>query len=182
MKPASGALTSHVTETGCATATGLAEGTESAAVTTVMKGTSASTASTATSTKFGMTPSLCAQVRFNTHTQNTSVQRAASVVTRRSSSRVKKQRFLTSSLTECHSSCKTCTGATNQECDECKDGWEEDDQEACVGKRSSGEFPRSVVFKCILFADDAHLFCCDNNSKQLLDTVEKEFKFLENYH
>lgn len=36
---------------------------------------------------------------------------------------------------ECHSSCKTCTGATSQDCDECKDGWEEDDQEACVGKK-----------------------------------------------
>lgn len=35
--------------------------------------------------------------------------------------------------TECHTSCKTCTGgATNQDCDECKDGWEEDEQEACV--------------------------------------------------
>uniref|UniRef100_A0A8C5HZU2 EGF-like domain-containing protein n=1 Tax=Gouania willdenowi TaxID=441366 RepID=A0A8C5HZU2_GOUWI len=34
--------------------------------------------------------------------------------------------------TECHTSCKTCNGATNQDCDECKDGWEEDDQEACV--------------------------------------------------
>uniref|UniRef100_A0A8C6KDC1 Cysteine rich with EGF like domains 2 n=1 Tax=Nothobranchius furzeri TaxID=105023 RepID=A0A8C6KDC1_NOTFU len=34
--------------------------------------------------------------------------------------------------TECHLSCKTCTGATNQECDECKEGWEEDEQEACV--------------------------------------------------
>ncbi|XP_038595018.1 cysteine-rich with EGF-like domain protein 2 [Micropterus salmoides] len=34
--------------------------------------------------------------------------------------------------TECHSSCKTCTGATNQDCDECKEGWEEDDQEACI--------------------------------------------------
>nr|XP_061814931.1 cysteine-rich with EGF-like domain protein 2 [Nerophis lumbriciformis] len=34
--------------------------------------------------------------------------------------------------TECHSSCKTCSGATNQDCDHCKDGWEEDEQEACV--------------------------------------------------
>ncbi|XP_074554916.1 cysteine-rich with EGF-like domain protein 2 [Halichoeres trimaculatus] len=34
--------------------------------------------------------------------------------------------------TECHTSCKTCTGATSQDCDECKEGWEEDDQEACV--------------------------------------------------
>ncbi|XP_034019397.1 cysteine-rich with EGF-like domain protein 2 isoform X2 [Thalassophryne amazonica] len=34
--------------------------------------------------------------------------------------------------TECHVSCKTCNGATNQDCDECKEGWEEDDQEACV--------------------------------------------------
>ncbi|KAM9704832.1 cysteine-rich with EGF-like domain protein 2 [Menidia menidia] len=34
--------------------------------------------------------------------------------------------------TECHSSCKTCSGGTNQDCDECKEGWREDDQEACV--------------------------------------------------
>lgn len=42
--------------------------------------------------------------------------------------------------TECHTSCKTCTGATNQDCDECKDGWEEDDQETCVGKRTSNKY------------------------------------------
>ena len=46
-----GALTDPVMETGCAMATGLAEGTESAAVTTVTKGSPARTASTATSTK-----------------------------------------------------------------------------------------------------------------------------------
>lgn len=34
--------------------------------------------------------------------------------------------------TACHTSCKTCTGATNQDCDECNGGWEEDDQEACI--------------------------------------------------
>lgn len=34
--------------------------------------------------------------------------------------------------TECHASCKTCHGATNQKCDECKTGWEDDDQEVCV--------------------------------------------------
>uniref|UniRef100_A0A8D3BL32 Cysteine-rich with EGF-like domains 2 n=1 Tax=Scophthalmus maximus TaxID=52904 RepID=A0A8D3BL32_SCOMX len=34
--------------------------------------------------------------------------------------------------TECHASCKTCTGATSQDCDECKEGWEDDDQEACI--------------------------------------------------
>ncbi|KAJ0047461.1 hypothetical protein NL108_000856, partial [Boleophthalmus pectinirostris] len=34
--------------------------------------------------------------------------------------------------TECHLSCKTCNGPTHQDCDECKDGWEEDDNEACV--------------------------------------------------
>ncbi|CAL1568643.1 unnamed protein product [Knipowitschia caucasica] len=33
---------------------------------------------------------------------------------------------------ECHSSCKTCNGPSHQDCDECKDGWEEDDNEACV--------------------------------------------------
>lgn len=33
---------------------------------------------------------------------------------------------------ECHTSCKTCSGATNQDCDECKEGWEEDDQETCI--------------------------------------------------
>ncbi|XP_068163310.1 cysteine-rich with EGF-like domain protein 2 [Antennarius striatus] len=34
--------------------------------------------------------------------------------------------------TECHTSCNTCSGATNQECDSCKEGWEKDEQEACV--------------------------------------------------
>nr|XP_040031112.1 cysteine-rich with EGF-like domain protein 2 isoform X2 [Gasterosteus aculeatus aculeatus] len=36
--------------------------------------------------------------------------------------------------TECDSSCKTCTGATNRDCDECKDGWQDDDDDeaACV--------------------------------------------------
>ncbi|MEQ2236852.1 Cysteine-rich with EGF-like domain protein 2-A [Ilyodon furcidens] len=38
---------------------------------------------------------------------------------------------------ECHSSCKTCTGATNQDCDECKEGWEKDNQKACVGRRNT---------------------------------------------
>lgn len=33
---------------------------------------------------------------------------------------------------ECHTSCKTCSGGTNKDCDECKTGWEEDDQDACV--------------------------------------------------
>ncbi|XP_053719170.1 cysteine-rich with EGF-like domain protein 2 [Synchiropus splendidus] len=33
---------------------------------------------------------------------------------------------------ECHESCITCNGATHQDCDECKAGWQEDDQEACV--------------------------------------------------
>ncbi|KAK7896157.1 hypothetical protein WMY93_021482 [Mugilogobius chulae] len=35
-------------------------------------------------------------------------------------------------MTECHLSCKTCNGPTHQDCDECKDGWEEDDNEACI--------------------------------------------------
>ncbi len=50
-KPAWGALTDLVTETECVMATGLAEGTGSAAVRTVIKGSSAWTASTATSAK-----------------------------------------------------------------------------------------------------------------------------------
>lgn len=49
-------------ETGCAMATALGEVTESAAVTTVTQANSAWTASTATSTKPGTTPSLSAQV------------------------------------------------------------------------------------------------------------------------
>uniref|UniRef100_A0A3Q0RR00 Cysteine-rich with EGF-like domains 2 n=1 Tax=Amphilophus citrinellus TaxID=61819 RepID=A0A3Q0RR00_AMPCI len=43
--------------------------------------------------------------------------------------------------TECHSSCKTCTGATNQDCDECKEGWEDDDQEACVDVNECSKDP-----------------------------------------
>ncbi|KAF3859519.1 hypothetical protein F7725_021918 [Dissostichus mawsoni] len=43
--------------------------------------------------------------------------------------------------TECDSSCKTCTGATNQDCDECKEGWEDDDQEACVDVNECSKDP-----------------------------------------
>ncbi|XP_017280293.1 cysteine-rich with EGF-like domain protein 2 [Kryptolebias marmoratus] len=42
---------------------------------------------------------------------------------------------------ECHASCKTCSGATNQDCDECKEGWEEDDQEACVDVNECNKEP-----------------------------------------
>ncbi|XP_042561693.1 cysteine-rich with EGF-like domain protein 2 isoform X2 [Clupea harengus] len=34
--------------------------------------------------------------------------------------------------TVCPTSCKTCTGPTNKDCDDCKEGWEEDDEEACI--------------------------------------------------
>ncbi|XP_071242644.1 cysteine-rich with EGF-like domain protein 2 isoform X2 [Salvelinus alpinus] len=34
--------------------------------------------------------------------------------------------------TECHSSCKTCTGLTNEDCEKCKTGWGEDDEGACL--------------------------------------------------
>lgn len=51
-------------ETGCAMETGLGEETESAAVTTVTQGSSAWTASRATSTKRETTPSPSAQVTF----------------------------------------------------------------------------------------------------------------------
>lgn len=50
-KPVWADLRDLVTEMGCVTATGLAGGTDSAAATTVTKGSSASTASTATSAK-----------------------------------------------------------------------------------------------------------------------------------
>ncbi|XP_032444719.1 cysteine-rich with EGF-like domain protein 2 [Xiphophorus hellerii] len=43
--------------------------------------------------------------------------------------------------TECDTSCKTCTGATNQDCDECKEGWEKDDQEACVDVNECAKEP-----------------------------------------
>ncbi|XP_069556380.1 cysteine-rich with EGF-like domain protein 2 isoform X3 [Brachyistius frenatus] len=33
---------------------------------------------------------------------------------------------------ECHPSCKTCAGATDRDCDECKEGWEEGGRDACV--------------------------------------------------
>lgn len=51
-------------ETGRATETGLGEETESAAVTTVTQGSSAWSASRATSTKRETTPSLSARVTF----------------------------------------------------------------------------------------------------------------------
>lgn len=50
-------------------------------------------------------------------------------------------------VTECHASCKTCTGATNQDCDECKEGWEEDEQEACVGNKSPCDATEKVTAK-----------------------------------
>ncbi|XP_029471810.1 cysteine-rich with EGF-like domain protein 2 isoform X1 [Rhinatrema bivittatum] len=34
--------------------------------------------------------------------------------------------------TACHESCETCTGATNQDCQVCKDGWSKDEEESCV--------------------------------------------------
>uniref|UniRef100_A0A3Q3QG19 protein disulfide-isomerase n=1 Tax=Monopterus albus TaxID=43700 RepID=A0A3Q3QG19_MONAL len=43
--------------------------------------------------------------------------------------------------TECHSSCKTCTGPTSQDCDECKEGWEEDDQKTCVDVNECSKDP-----------------------------------------
>ncbi|KAM4615065.1 cysteine-rich with EGF-like domain protein 2 [Polymixia lowei] len=47
-----------------------------------------------------------------------------------------------SMCTECHASCKTCTGGTSQDCDECKEGFEEDEEEACVDvDECSGEHP-----------------------------------------
>lgn len=52
--------------------------------------------------------------------------------------------------TECDSSCKTCTGATHQDCDECKEGWEEDDQEACV-----------ATFEATIIAPDFAANTCD---------------------
>uniref|UniRef100_A0A3P8W072 Cysteine-rich with EGF-like domains 2 n=1 Tax=Cynoglossus semilaevis TaxID=244447 RepID=A0A3P8W072_CYNSE len=51
--------------------------------------------------------------------------------------------------TECHSSCKTCSGATNQDCDECKEGWEEDDQEAYVDECSKDPSPCNEDQFCI---------------------------------
>lgn len=52
---------------------------------------------------------------------------------------------------ECHTACKTCDGPTSQDCDECKEGWEEDDQEACVGKRKkSSSFTLKDGFKIIV--------------------------------
>uniref|UniRef100_A0A3Q2QDR9 Cysteine-rich with EGF-like domains 2 n=1 Tax=Fundulus heteroclitus TaxID=8078 RepID=A0A3Q2QDR9_FUNHE len=40
---------------------------------------------------------------------------------------------------ECHASCKTCTGATNEDCGECKEGWE--DNEACVDVNECAKEP-----------------------------------------
>lgn len=81
--------------------------------------------------KSGTTPSLCAQVQINMH------ETGKAEDTQGRQYVVWLSWFWTqvlSSPLECHSSCKTCTGATNQDCDECKEGWEEDDQETCVGK------------------------------------------------
>ncbi|XP_023685960.1 cysteine-rich with EGF-like domain protein 2 [Paramormyrops kingsleyae] len=44
--------------------------------------------------------------------------------------------------TECHDSCKTCTGSTNRECSDCKPGWEKDQEGACNDvDECSGESP-----------------------------------------
>ncbi|XP_018602726.2 cysteine-rich with EGF-like domain protein 2 isoform X2 [Scleropages formosus] len=34
--------------------------------------------------------------------------------------------------TECHTSCKTCAGPSNGDCEDCKAGWEKDQQGACI--------------------------------------------------
>lgn len=36
-------------------------------------------------------------------------------------------------LIACHDSCKTCTGATNKDCKDCKEGWLRNEED-CVGK------------------------------------------------
>ncbi|KAL4656763.1 cysteine-rich with EGF-like domain protein 2 isoform X2 [Arapaima gigas] len=33
---------------------------------------------------------------------------------------------------ECHSSCKTCTGSRSKDCEECKEGWEMDEEGTCI--------------------------------------------------
>ena len=48
-----------------------------------------------------------------------------------------KHNFIVVCVSECHASCQSCSGGTNQDCDECKAGWEEDEQDACVGKTSA---------------------------------------------
>uniref|UniRef100_H3CMS9 Cysteine-rich with EGF-like domains 2 n=1 Tax=Tetraodon nigroviridis TaxID=99883 RepID=H3CMS9_TETNG len=66
--------------------------------------------------------------------------------------------------TECHTSCKTCTGATNQDCHECKEGWREDDQEACVDvDECSGEPSPCREDQYCLNADGSYSCrACDN--------------------
>ncbi|KAM9846031.1 cysteine-rich with EGF-like domain protein 2 isoform 2-T2 [Aulostomus maculatus] len=68
-----------------------------------------------------------------------------------------------SSCTECHTSCKTCSGATNQDCDECKDGWEEDDQEACVDVNECSNDPSPCTEDQYCLNTDGSFSCkaCD---------------------
>lgn len=176
LKPVSGALTDLVTETGCATATGLAEGTAGAAVATVTGGSSASTASTATSAKWGTIPSLCALVHLNTHTHEPSRCRISVYLLWAFIQKA------STPLTECHPSCKTCTGPTNQDCDECKEGWEEDDQEACVGKTTSVQniAGNSISQWCLVYSNSVWIQRnYELKSVQCSNLTKWDWRFLE---
>uniref|UniRef100_A0A8D0FUW5 Cysteine rich with EGF like domains 2 n=1 Tax=Strix occidentalis caurina TaxID=311401 RepID=A0A8D0FUW5_STROC len=36
--------------------------------------------------------------------------------------------------TACHTACKTCTGSSNKDCQDCKEGWIKNEESACVGE------------------------------------------------
>ncbi|XP_066580476.1 cysteine-rich with EGF-like domain protein 2 isoform X2 [Amia ocellicauda] len=77
--------------------------------------------------------------------------------------------------TECHVSCKTCTGATNQECEECKTGWTKDDEGACNACDKAcagcvGKGPENCTL-CASGYDETDGSCTDIDECNLEDKV-----------
>ncbi|XP_026778542.3 cysteine-rich with EGF-like domain protein 2 [Pangasianodon hypophthalmus] len=65
---------------------------------------------------------------------------------------------------ECHSSCTTCTGATNKACADCRDGWEEDEEEACIDIDECSKDPPPCKDKEYCLNTDGSYSCsvCDS--------------------
>ncbi|XP_056434446.1 cysteine-rich with EGF-like domain protein 2 isoform X1 [Gadus chalcogrammus] len=64
---------------------------------------------------------------------------------------------------ECHASCQSCSGGTNQDCDECKAGWEEDEQDACVDVNECSKDPAPCGEEEYCINNDGSFSCkgCD---------------------
>lgn len=65
--------------------------------------------------------------------------------------------------TECHGSCKTCTGPTNNDCSECKAGWEKDHEGACLDVNECSKEPAPCKENQYCLNSDGSFSCkaCD---------------------